>query len=66
MKNAEEKRKKSPGDIYNRRHISPDVYQCGCFWSREEGWGDVLNLCPIHKQHSDDRYEKYREREAMV
>jgi len=53
----------SNGDTYNRRNISPNIYQCGCHWIREEGWGDVLNQCPIHQQHTNMGVEKFeRER----
>jgi len=51
--------KTSNGDTYNRHNISPDIYQCGCHWTREEGWGDVLNLCPIHQQHTNMCVEKF-------
>jgi hypothetical protein len=37
------------GDIYKRRKISADKYQCGCKWVRRAGLGDVLVECPIHK-----------------
>jgi hypothetical protein len=39
------------GDIYARR-FSGGVAQCGCRWVREAGYGDVLQLCPLHAEHS--------------
>jgi hypothetical protein len=35
-------------DRKHREHTSPDTYQCGCHWTREPGFGDVLHECPIH------------------
>lgn len=55
------------GDPYKRRYVSADVYQCGCRWERQANEfynGDVLLLCPIHKQHSDAHYRAY-ERERL-
>lgn len=39
------------GDSYKRVKAegSDTHYKCGCYWSREEDWGDVMNECPIHK-----------------
>lgn len=39
------------GDTYRRR-FDGDVAQCGCAWTKEPGYGDVLKLCPIHERHS--------------
>lgn len=38
------------GDCFKRIKISDTHYQCGCFWFRDEDWGDVLKQCPIHDQ----------------
>jgi hypothetical protein len=52
------------GDVYKRRFVG-DTAQCGCHWTREPGWGDVLNLCPIHKAHSAAHLRQYeRERKG--
>lgn len=47
------------GDIYKRRLINKDEYQCGCKWIKEKGFGDVLVLCIIHKTHSEVMWKKY-------
>lgn len=50
------------GDLYKRRYVGPDTYQCGCRWERQSNEfynGDVLLLCPIHKQHNDAQYRAY-------
>jgi hypothetical protein len=46
------------GDIYKRRLISKDEYQCGCKWVRKDH-GDVLILCIIHERHSKVMWKKY-------
>jgi hypothetical protein len=51
-------------DSYKRAFVD-DRAQCGCFWRRESGFGDVLHLCPIHEQHSRAELEKY-ERERIA
>lgn len=33
-------------DIPRRRR---DTMACGCFWTREPGWGDVLTQCRRHR-----------------
>lgn len=52
------------GDTLKRREVAPGVYQCGCRWVRAEEdrkafeagvRGDVLQLCPIHKQWNESR-----------
>lgn len=35
------------GDTF-KRTFNGDVAQCGCRWTRELGFGDVLHECPIH------------------
>jgi len=43
------------GDTYRRKLVagSEDEYTCGCKWARHPQFGDVLSLCPLHKEHSD-------------
>lgn len=51
------------GDTYKRREVSPGVYQCGCTWTREPGWGDVLVECELHKLATKARVDRFeRER----
>ncbi|MGC0154580.1 hypothetical protein ACPRNU_19160 [Chromobacterium vaccinii] len=38
-----------PGDIYKRRKVDVDGYQCGCRWVRTVD-GDMLAQCPIHHE----------------
>jgi len=52
------------GDIYKRKQIEQDAYQCGCRWERWPDVGDVLVQCPIHQAHTNASVEKFeRERE---
>jgi len=37
------------GDTLRRTFIG-DVAQCGCRWSRDSDFGDVLELCDTHKE----------------
>lgn len=37
------------GDSYKRNFID-GIAQCGCYWTREKPYGDILNQCPIHHQ----------------
>lgn len=53
----------SLGDIFNR-NFTGDVAQCGCRWTREPGFGDVLRLCTIHQQASDANYSKFERARA--
>jgi hypothetical protein len=46
-------------DNYKRIEISPRKYQCGCRWTREKGYGDVLRQCLIHQQHTNMLVEKF-------
>lgn len=55
-------RQSGSGDTLKRREVAPGVYQCGCRWVRAEEdrkafeagvRGDVLQLCPIHKQWNE-------------
>lgn len=39
----------SDGDSFKRRWDG-DVAQCGCQWTRQAEWGDVLVQCAIHQQ----------------
>lgn len=41
----------SDGDTYRRRLVddSPDIYRCGCRWTKHPDFGDVLVECPIHR-----------------
>lgn len=48
----------STGDIFKRIKIDADHYRCGCYWTREPGFGDVLNLCHIHKAASEARIRR--------
>ena len=43
------------GDSFSRIKSGPDEYQCGCRWQRTKWAGDVLKLCPIHRQASAAR-----------
>ena len=38
------------GDLFRRRMVSENAYQCGCEWKREPGYGDVLHECVFHQQ----------------
>lgn len=40
----------SNGDSYKRRMISENEFQCGCHWTKDPVYGDVLVECPIHEQ----------------
>jgi hypothetical protein len=42
------------GDTF-RRNFTGNTAQCGCSWSREVGFGDVLHQCPIHQAAADAR-----------
>lgn len=54
------------GDDYKRREVAPGVYQCGCRWIRTREYGDVLQQCPIHQQHTDADVRKFeRERQKI-
>jgi hypothetical protein len=48
------------GDIYRRKLVegSENQYTCGCRWTRNSRWGDVLVLCDLHKEHSEARWEQ--------
>lgn len=51
------------GDTYRRRMVSKDAMQCGCYWVREPGIGDVLKQCPIHQAATNASVAKFeRER----
>jgi len=52
------------GDSYKRIEKSPGIYQCGCYWVREEGWGDILKQCSIHQQHTNMTVEKFERERA--
>lgn len=47
------------GDIYNRREVEPNRYQCGCHWIRKPGAGDILIECPIHAAATMARIRKF-------
>jgi hypothetical protein len=52
-------------DTFNRRKVGADGFQCGCRWTRDPAFGDVLVQCPIHRQASDALVRKFeRERGA--
>lgn len=56
--------KSSTGDSYNRNFIG-DLAQCGCHWTREPEYGDVLRLCQFHQQVNDASVREFeRERKA--
>lgn len=38
------------GDTHKRREVAPGVYQCGCHWTPDPRFGDVLVECAIHAQ----------------
>lgn len=55
------------GDRYKRRLLdpsNPDIYQCGCRWTKEPGWGDVLALCPFHAEINSIELEQYERKQA--
>lgn len=63
------------GDTLKRREVAPGVYQCGCRWIRAEEdrkafeagvRGDVLQLCPIHKQWNESRISMEEVMKASV
>lgn len=47
------------GDIYNRIKISDTHYRCGCYWYRDDNWGDVLKQCALHHQHTVSSVVKF-------
>jgi hypothetical protein len=53
------------GDTYKRREVRPDVYQCGCYWTRTDEYGDVLVECDIHHQATVASVRKF-ERERIM
>jgi len=53
-----------PGDTYKRREVSPGVYQCGCRWTRNPAFGDVLVECPVHRQATHTSVAKFERERA--
>jgi len=45
-------------DVFKRRLVSKNVYQCGCRWERWRRYGDVLVECPLHKQAGEVRLKR--------
>lgn len=54
------------GDLFKRINITADSYQCGCFWEKVAGIGDVLRQCPIHQRATEAMVQRFnRERKAQ-
>ena len=47
--------RRAKGDVWQRRAVDgdPNRYVCGCQWRRDPDYGDVLDLCPLHREASD-------------
>lgn len=45
-------------DPYKRRLVDSDHHQCGCYWERNEEFGDVLIECEFHAQATEARSSK--------
>lgn len=54
------------GDTYKRYEIAPNLYQCGCYWERQNGFGDVLVECIIHHQATVASVSKFERENKTI